>query len=767
MDSPLASTPPDHAAELDRAIQDHQAGCTAEAEAAYRRVLAQDPNQPDALHLLGLLACERGDARSALALADTAVRIGPNRAAFHNTRARALAALGEGGQAEVAYRTAWSLRPDSAEIANNLGCLLRDRGDLDGAVEWLRKANVLAPQSPDVAANLAGALAANHAAAESLVLFRHALRLRPTSAETHFNLGQLLVSIGRPADAAESYCSSIRHRPDHAPSHNNLGLVFQEQNDAAGAARCFQHALRIDPACADAHYNLGCLLSLDGRTDEARACYERALSADPLHGAALWASCVVELPILYDTAEQIPLQRARYTQRLGVLADRAADPAVARALAAAIGASQPFFLPYQGMNDRALQSLYGGLLARLLQIGTPALASPPASGEPIRVGIVSGFFREHTLWRLMLKGWLSQIDPAQFQLYAYHTSTTEDDQTDVARQLCTRFAGSRNVDIRAAIGADRPHVLLYPELGMDPVASRLAAERLAPVQCVAWGQPETSGLPTMDYFLSGAAMEPEAAAAHYSERLVTLPNLGVYYAPDQPPVEPVGRADLGVRAAAVIFWCGQALYKYLPQYDDVFPRIAAAVADCQFLFIGFAKSQVVTDRLKARLRDTFAAHGLESAQHCVFLEPMSQARFLGTIRLADIVLDSIGWSGGKSTLDALSEAPPIITHAGPLMRGRHTTAILTLMGVTETIAATLDDYVGIAARLAGDPAERATVRGRMEAGRQRVMADTAPIRALEDFMTQALRQAALSEGGPAGSRLRPDLAVPRGHVDPA
>ena len=190
----------------------------------------------------------------------------------------------------------------------------------------------------------------------------------------------------------------------------------------------------------------------------------------------------------------------------------------------------------------------------------------------------------------------------------------------------------------------------------------------------------------------------------------------------------------------MLFWCGQALYKYLPQHDDVFTRIAMQAGDCQFLFIGFAKSTAVTACLQSRLRAAFAMRGLDADRYCVFLAPMSQERFLGTIRLADVMLDSIGWSGGKSTLDALAEAPVIVTHAGELMRGRHTTAILTRIGVTETIAATVDDYVSIATRLARNPAERMALRERVAAGRHRALSDIAPIRALErvlvDFLTQ-------------------------------
>ncbi len=566
MDSLVKSDMPDLATALDWATQHHQAGRTEAAEIGYHGILARDPGHPDAWHLLGMLACDRGDAQTALRLIDIAIALDDDRAAFHNTRARALTLSGGLAEAEAAYHTAWSLRPNTLEIANNLGCLLRDRGDLAGAEQWLCQARRLAPGSGEVAANLADVLAAKGSPAASLRLFRQALLLTPNAFNVHDSFARFLLSLGWLQEAEQTYRAALQLRPDHAPTHNNLGFVLQAQDRPAAAMQCFQDALRYDPHCADAHYNLGCLLLLENRLDAARDHQARAIEAAPRHGAALWARCMVELPVLYDTPAQIPLQRSRYSQQLDALAAKADDPEVARALAAAVGASQPFFLPYQGDCDRALQTTYGRLVTRVLRTNHLALQDYPTASEPIRIGIVSGYFCEHTIWRLMLKGWLSQLDRSRFTIHAYHTGMIEDDQTATVRRLAERFTGGRGVDIRAAILHDRPQVLLYPELGMDPVAARLAGERLAPVQCVSWGQPQTSGLPTMDYFLSSALMEPEDAASHYSEHLVTLPNLGIYYIPDERRAEDCSRAALGLAEAAVIFWCGQALYKYLPQY---------------------------------------------------------------------------------------------------------------------------------------------------------------------------------------------------------
>jgi predicted O-linked N-acetylglucosamine transferase (SPINDLY family) len=292
---------------------------------------------------------------------------------------------------------------------------------------------------------------------------------------------------------------------------------------------------------------------------------------------------------------------------------------------------------------------------------------------------------------------------------------------------------------RQAILADRPHVLLYPEIGMNHEVGALAAQRLAPVQCMSLGHPDTSGFPTMDYFLSSDLMEPADADDHYTEKLVRLPNISVYYEPLETILPPVTRAELGIREGVTAFWCGQSLFKYLPQHDGVFPRIAQEVKDCQFVFIEHPKGAAATRDFGARLDRAFQAVGLNASDYCVILPRREQHAFVAAIGTCDIVLDSVGWSGFNSTIEGLVHDLPIVTLKGPLMRGAHTAAVLTMMGMQDTIADTVDGHVAIAARLARDPDWRAAIKARMAADKHRVYRDRACIEALQDFLERVAR----------------------------
>jgi protein O-GlcNAc transferase len=719
------------------ALAHHESGRLEEARAGYGAILTLDPDHAESLHLLGLILSLRGAPEAGVEMIRRAIELTPGRAPHYNSLGLALRVLGRDADAVRAYEAAQALRPDSAEILNNLAAALRDLGRHEEAVARYRLAAACAPGIAEIWYNLAGALEEAGTAADIEACYRRAIELRPDFADAIGNFGGWLVARSHWSEAERWLSEVVGLNLRDARSWNNLGIVRYELGRTEEAAASYRRALTIDPGFADAHYNLGCLLAGEGCPDEALACHTAAIDADRLHGAVRLALCTAWLPIIYRTQAEIGERRANYRVALDCLALAVKAPDVARSVAGAIGASQPFFLPYQGENDREPQSVFGELACHLLADEKPKLAPPPKSGERIRLGIVSGFFQDHTIFKLFLEGWLTELDRDRFEVIGFHTGRPGDLRGCAS---CDRFVRdlSSVTAWRDAVVKTAPHVLLYPEVGIDPICGALAARRLAPVQCVAWGHPETTGMPTIDYFLSADFMEPEDAEAHYTEHLVRLPGIGVHFTPDDLASPLLDRAEFGLGPDIPVYWSGQTLYKYQPRYDVIFPRIATTVGACQFVFIGFAKSHAVTEIFRERLCHAFAAFGLDADRYCVMLPPMPQQRFLAAVGLADVVLDPPGWSGGRSTLDCLTQNPAIVTLPGEFMRGRHTAAILRQIGCKATIARSLDDYVAIAARLGLDAAWRTEVRRAVAAGKNRAFRDTAPVRVLETFLENAV-----------------------------
>jgi protein O-GlcNAc transferase len=727
---------------LAAAMTHHRAGRLVDAERLYRLVCDTDPDNARAFHLLGVVAhqLKRSDAAS---LVGRAVMLNPDLAEAHNDRGVILAANGLLGDALSCFERAVALNPGYSEARNNLGRGLRSLGRFDEALQQFELVLKSTSESPVAHFNLASVFQLTGRSPEAEKHYRSAIALRADFLDAHIHLAALLSDMDRLPDAFAHAERAVALRPDSAGARNNLGNILRAMGRRDEAISQYETALRIDPSLFMAHYNCGVALRGETRIAEARVHFARAFALKPDFLEAELALCMAELPALYEFPSDIAKRRDAYANRLARLAADVESADAPAMLFGAIGSHQPFYLPYQGLDDRDLQTRYGTLACKIMaaRYATPALPKAPGPQERIRLGIISGFFRQHSNWKIPIKGWLKMLDRDRFHLFGYYTGTERDGETDTAAALCERFVqGPLSLDgWRQTILDDAPHVLIFPEIGMDKVTAQLAAQRLATVQCCSWGHPVTSGFPSIDYFISSDLMEVAGSEAHYSERLVRLPNLSIYYEPVEIPPARIDRAQLGLRSNAVIYWCCQSLPKYLPQFDEVFARIASEVPDCQFTFIEFGGGRDVTEMFRVRLDRAFKAVGLDAGDHCVFLPRLAPDHFAAAIGQCDVVLDSIGWSGCNSILESLVHNVPIVTLAGEMMRGRHTAAILDMIEVRETAARTVDEYVAIAGSLGRNLAKRAELAARIANNKHRVYRDRRCIEALEVFLDKAVR----------------------------
>ena len=736
-------SPPDEVEQiLEAALASHGGGDIDRAARLYEAALAERADHSLALHNLGVLRAGQGRALEAIELIRRAADADPASAAAHANLGALLLAQDRAEEAEPCFLRAVLVDPSNTGALCGLAELQTLQGRAQEAEQNYRRALELDAACTPAMTGLGILLMRQGALREAGDLFCQALALQPNSARACYNVANALKASGRFDEAAIFYRQTLELDRGFADAWTNLGNMLRTLEQDDQALECHRIARDLRPADPRARLNLGQLLKDRGDDAGGRAELDTALLLDPSDVTAQIARCMAELQLSYTTTQEMLARREGYAQRLDALiADYERDPRP-EAYAAAVGASQPFYLAYQGRDDRDLQSRYGRLICRIMADQTPATPSLafPGPGERIRVGIVSGFFRAHSNWKIPIRGWLKSLDRSRFEVIGYYTGQLRDACTEEAEKLCDRFVtGPVGADAwREAIVAEQPHVLIYPEIGMDPVAVRLAAHRLAPVQCASWGHPETTGLPTIDAFLSSDAMEPANGQDHYAEQLVRLPGLGVVVEPGEDTPETVTRAELGLRDDALVFWCAQSLPKYLPEYDEIYPRIAEALPAAQFVFIGLPHRCEAEARFTERMRSAFAARGLDFAAHAVVLPRLDKTRFLGAIALADVLLDSPGWSGCNSTLESLGAELPIVAMDAPLMRGRHTAAMLKLMGLERLVARDLDGYVATALGLAADPGLRGRIKAQIAARKGALYGEEACVRALEDFLAGAI-----------------------------
>jgi tetratricopeptide (TPR) repeat protein len=250
---------------LAAAIQHHQAGRLQQAELLYRQVLAVDPKQADALHLLGVIAYQVGRHDRAIEHIEAALRLrGPDPEMLSNLGGAYLA-MGRAAEALSCYQRAVQLRPGFASAHYNLGNVLLGQKRLAEALACYREALRLQPDNVGAHMNLGNALQAQGDLAGAIASFQQALRFNPAFAEAHINLGIALHAQERLPEAAACYRQALQLRPDFPEGHYNLGNTLRAQGDLAGAAGCYRRSLQLKSDNADCHFALGMTLLAQGQ----------------------------------------------------------------------------------------------------------------------------------------------------------------------------------------------------------------------------------------------------------------------------------------------------------------------------------------------------------------------------------------------------------------------------------------------------------------------------------------------------------------------
>lgn len=263
------------------AIQHHQAGRRQAAERIYRQILEVDPQQADAVHLLGVMAHETGQHEIAIEYIGRAISLKGTAGVFHVNLGNAFNAQGKLDEAVACYRRALEMKPDFGEAHNNLGNALKAQGKLDEAVACYHRALELRPDFADAHNNLGNAFKIQERLDEAVDCYRRALELKPNYAEAHNNLGAALQGRGKLDDAVACYCRALESKPDYVEAHYNLGNAFNDQGNLDDAVVCYRRALELNPDFAEAHSNLGNSLKEQGKLGEAVACYRRTLELTP------------------------------------------------------------------------------------------------------------------------------------------------------------------------------------------------------------------------------------------------------------------------------------------------------------------------------------------------------------------------------------------------------------------------------------------------------------------------------------------------------
>ena len=554
----------------------HRAGQLGLAQSHYQRAAKLDPANADAWHLLGVVALQAGNPALAAKHLRTSVKTRPGFAEAYNNLGVALRQQGRHADAIAAFRDAMAVRNGYVEAVFNLGIAFEAAGAPAEADRAYRQALAWRSTHVDAAINLGNLLRRNGRLTEALPLLESAQRLAADRAQTNGNLALLLSDLGRQADAVRFARIAVMLEPQQALWWKALGVAERLQHDVENAIASLRKALALDGNDATVAFELGLALQEAGAIDETLALFAGTAAPAGCAERVRWLRALA-LPALYRDNAEIDSWRARFATGLdelqaGLKLDR--PRAIHEALHAASSVA-PFHLHYQPCDNTILQDRFGDLVARAMSHAAPELAvecawQPRAHGGRVRVGIVSSHLMQHTVSRYFTS-LIAGLDPQQFDVRIWYGGGILDASTQFIAGKVAAFVQTQGDTLAVAreIRGAELDVLIYPEIGMDPQHQALAALRLAPVQCVLYGHPATSGARQIDYFLSGAALEPPDAAQNYREKLIRLPGLGTQPLP--PPLPGDGRWLDCHAANAPLLLCLQSFHKAGPGVRSIAP----------------------------------------------------------------------------------------------------------------------------------------------------------------------------------------------------
>lgn len=641
-----------------------------------------------------------------LALADAAMRAGrfevavahcEERLATHpdDLMARGLlgtarAAMGDFGAAEAAFAEVLRLAPGHLPASIALARAMAAQDRRDEAIALLRGIETRDTMALREIADAFVAIGSPEAALDVLIQWRQA---RPRDPDAMFRHAHALGLLGRKGEAVAAYREGLALRPDVGPAHANLGLFLCEQS----------------------------------RYEEARQEYATAIKL--AGGAAGWRFARAGLsPVIHESAEGIDQLRARMAgefESLRLTRARLRDPF------AEVGASTAL-TTYHGRPNRELQTIIAKSYRAACHDLERAGPLRGSGGPRIRVGLCSGFLWGHTIGRVM-HGLLRELDRIRFEVVLLRVGRTFDalgQALDASADRVVLLPQSLE-EARETIAQADLDVLLYSEFGAEPMTTFLAYARLAPVQTVLWGFPDTSGVPNLDYYASTALFEPENAQDHYSETLIAFPRLYSFMDPPDGRAEPITKLNLGIDEDDRLYLCAQSLYKAHPEFD---PAIAGILARDPKARVAFFEGPEPHWRelLEARFERMSP-----DADRILFLPHLPSAQFRGALHIADAVIDTKHFTGGYTTYLSFAAHVPVVTWDGDLMRGRMTQGLYRSMEVESLSAKTDDEFADLAVEIAGGGRRKQDIQSVLADRASRLFGDYGAVRDFERFLIAA------------------------------
>ncbi len=678
-----------------KAIECHKSGKFQDAELIYRRIIEAQPNNVDALHLLGALAHQHNHNEEALPYVQKALNLNPDNSQFLNTLGSIYSALGQYNNAIHNLSRAIELDKLNIGAIYNLANTFKLLKDYPAAINTYRKVLISASRHIAALNNLGIVYQLTGNLKEAKQCFYLALEVDPNSLETILNLGNIAISEGNYNKALKLLKSEIIKYPNNYRLSNNIAIAYQFLEEDDKAIDAHNKTIELNPNFVGAYENLAAVLQKSYRLDEAITSYRRLLEIKPNNNKIrVKLEFLKQRVCLWQQADDfMPADLAH----LSICEDE-------------IDSFNYITLPTSALQ----QYLCAKKQAQHRLYKTEKeykRAHDTNTNKRLNVAYLSGDFRQHAVAELAI-GLFEAHDKASFELFAY--STGPKDYSKLRQRIDKCF--DHFVDIKSysteeavrKIEEDRIDILI--DLSGYTANSRpdVIAAKAAPLQVNFLGYPGTTGSSVVDYIIADPFIIPKDKQVHFSEHVVYMPDC--YQINDRKRVTEenfLSRSECGLPGDGFVFCCFNSNYKITPQLFDIWARVLKTISG-SILWLLESNTNA-----KLNLQREMKSRGIDK-ERLVFAPLVTPAENLARHKYADLFLDTYPVNAHTTASDALWAGCPLVTCAGDTFISRVAGSILNAVGLPELVTTSLEGYEKLVLNLARNPDKLQKIRQKLK-----------------------------------------------------
>ena len=681
-----------------------------EAEISTRKAIELNPNFPDAYNHLGNILKKLGKSKDALISLKKAIELNPDFAQAHLNLGIIFKDLGKLQKAELSTRKAIALNPNLKEAHNNLGNILRKLGKSQEALLSQKKAIELNPDFAIYHYNLGAILKDLGKLEEAEISTRKAIELKPDLVDAHNSLGFVLRDLGRLQEAENSQRKGITLNPNCVEAYLNLGNILRDLGKSEEAEKNYRKSIELNPNFVIAQSNLGTILKDRGDFEEARSCYKKCLELDQ-NDLSFNIQAKLFISHIPLTKLQIEQEREEINRQISLIGNNKNITFKNDRLPNSIDFI--YYLAYHNYdNDKEILvniannlSKKDGILNKSFDIDQRIKESQ--ARKKIRLGICSSFLYSHSVTRCFLNI-IEDLAKTGIEIILFRGQSDKVDKTtDHIISLATETITlpdslERSCQIVLNSSID---ILLYLDIGMSVKTYFMCLSRLALVQVLHAGHPQTSGSQNMDYYITSNRKEIKDSDKFFSERIIRMTRLPVNYSLPKILNSTFKVSDLNISEDDFIIGLPHTLFKYHPDFDEILDKVLDEIPHARLLFFEGLK-ECNTKTLLSR----WEKNSKSILKRTIICPRVKFDDYLTISKRFDIVLDTIYFGMGNTFFQAMALGIPVVTLLPNQPRGGGVSAGYKQMGILNPpIAKSRKEYISICKKLAFDKSYRENI----------------------------------------------------------